>query len=520
MTNRGNPESRRWIIGEALGEEEERLGEPFIGRSGDLLRNTLSSFNSSIDNYYVDNIYPYRPPNNNFDLVRNTPKLTESINTLKEKIERYKPELILCLGAIPLEFLYNKKSIISWAGSIVQYNNDTKLLFNLHPAFILRTPKLQPIFSFFIERFINDDLSPPEAIETIVCEDDKYVGDILKAEYLACDIESKRNSLEIVCHGFAVSGGRAYVFHHTASTLPIINLIYSSTTPKVFHNGFFYDIIMLQENKITVNNVIGDTIIQAHVINPDLPRDLGLLTSVYTRQPYYKKTLDTNEKAWSEKVITRSINDLYVYNAKDCCVTHQIYSKQQKIIEEENLKSFYEYKLKCAQAALQLSMTGMLVNPARIFQIEQGLEASLNRLQQVINTLAGYEVNVNSPKQVKELLYGWLRLKPQKSREGKITIDNTALVNLLALTKQQVEKAKTERSIREAKVNFVIIKCIQEYKKKHKILSSYIKAKLLSGKHHSVFMSSNTETDRWGASKYVDGSGLSLQTIPRGVVDI
>ena len=119
------------IIGEAPGEEEDKKNEPFVGPSGQLLRDALGQVNAG--EYTLTNIVRCRPPNN---------KVTKSAilhctQFALQEIEQYNPNQVWLMGNVPLNAVLGETGITNWNGSIVTKNNRTFVpLF--HPAYILR----------------------------------------------------------------------------------------------------------------------------------------------------------------------------------------------------------------------------------------------------------------------------------------------------------------------------------------------------------------------------------------------
>ena len=91
----GNPQAEILIIGEAPGADEDRLGLPFVGRSGHLLDKMLAAIGVNRESVYITNILPWRPPGNR------TPtdgEVAVCLPFLKRQIELIKPQVLLLLG--------------------------------------------------------------------------------------------------------------------------------------------------------------------------------------------------------------------------------------------------------------------------------------------------------------------------------------------------------------------------------------------------------------------------------------
>lgn len=98
----GNPNARLVFLGEAPGADEDRVGEPFVGRAGQLLTKIIEACTLSRDDVYIMNVLKCRPPAN-----RNpTPEEAARCRPFFEKqLEIIQPDLICCLGAIAAKTL-------------------------------------------------------------------------------------------------------------------------------------------------------------------------------------------------------------------------------------------------------------------------------------------------------------------------------------------------------------------------------------------------------------------------------
>ena len=138
----GNPQARVMFVGEAPGADEDRIGKPFMGRSGQLLDRMMTAIRLDRSSAYIANIVPWRPPGN-----RNpTP---QEVSICKPFIERQialaNPEILVCLGAPATQNLLNTKDgILKSRGRFFPYRlpdgREIKALATLHPAYLLRQP--------------------------------------------------------------------------------------------------------------------------------------------------------------------------------------------------------------------------------------------------------------------------------------------------------------------------------------------------------------------------------------------
>lgn len=135
----GNPKAAWMFVGEGPGEEEDRRGEPFVGRAGKLLDAMLRAMGLDRTTVYIANIVKCRPPGN-----RN-PGLEEAascIPYLKRQIELIEPRLIVALGAVAAQRLLETDRPVGAMRGKLHYAEhlEPPVLVTYHPAYLLRSP--------------------------------------------------------------------------------------------------------------------------------------------------------------------------------------------------------------------------------------------------------------------------------------------------------------------------------------------------------------------------------------------
>ncbi len=135
----GNRTADWMVIGEAPGAEEDRQGEPFVGRAGQLLNAMLKAIGLARDEVYIANILKSRPPQNR------DPKPDEVAACepfLLRQIQLIQPRIILALGRIAAQNLLKTATPIGkLRGQRYTYRGTTiPLVVTYHPAYLLRTP--------------------------------------------------------------------------------------------------------------------------------------------------------------------------------------------------------------------------------------------------------------------------------------------------------------------------------------------------------------------------------------------
>jgi uracil-DNA glycosylase len=127
------------VIGEAPGADEDRQGEPFVGRAGQLLNAMLRAIGFARSDVYIANILKCRPPNNR------DPKPEEAATCtpyLEQQIGLIAPRAILAVGRIAAQWLLQSDAPIGrLRGQVFRYGKSrTPLVVTYHPAYLLRSP--------------------------------------------------------------------------------------------------------------------------------------------------------------------------------------------------------------------------------------------------------------------------------------------------------------------------------------------------------------------------------------------
>jgi DNA polymerase len=133
----GNTNARLVFLGEAPGADEDRLGEPFVGRAGQLLTKIIEACKMRREDVYIMNVLKCRPPNN-----RN-PLPEESHNCAgfrRRQLELVNPEFVCCLGAIAAQAFLNTTATIGKLRGRVHLHEGRKVVCTYHPAYLLRNP--------------------------------------------------------------------------------------------------------------------------------------------------------------------------------------------------------------------------------------------------------------------------------------------------------------------------------------------------------------------------------------------
>ena len=134
----GDRQARLMVVGEAPGAEEDRQGEPFVGRAGQLLNSMLRAAGFARSQVYIANILKCRPPNNRDPRPE---EVEHCLPYLSRQLELIDPALILCVGRIAAQNLLGTDVTIGrLRGTVHRLSTGRPVVVTYHPAYLLRSP--------------------------------------------------------------------------------------------------------------------------------------------------------------------------------------------------------------------------------------------------------------------------------------------------------------------------------------------------------------------------------------------
>ncbi len=508
----GNGSARLAIVGSHPGFEEADEGIPFVGASGRLLAQGLDEAGSSIGEIYRTNVFKYLPPEGE---IKNVPQaeLDSARDDLKAELEALGPTAVLSVGDLALYTLTGKTGIQNWRGSILRprYGN-FKVIPTIHPVNLFNRGKRKAIpyrwwavIKLDIARAVEEsrtshwDIADPK-IDIVKSSDRLYsLFEMYKDKDLwASDIETPRQVPG--CIGFAPSRNHAW-------SVPLLNLGSLLANPiserelvniwiaviKFFNNQLPFRKIPIKliganwkfdEKKLrdlcgithARESFFADTGMMAKVVLPEFETNLGFLTSIYTKQPYYK---------WEgrEFDISRdSFEKLMSYNARDCATTHWVWKELDEALEQMGCKElYYDYVHKLHYFYSDIEDVGIpFKEEGRAGLIQLYLQKHL-ALQKEIEQMTGipkFNSNSNGANgQVANLLQT-MKFKKRDSYDE----DN--------MVEMMTSEAKTPQMYR-------ILELISTDRKVKKQITTYFPVPLdFDGRLHTTFRPDGTESNR------------------------
>lgn len=332
------------ILGEAPGADEEAQGRPFVGASGHLLRTKLApDAGIDLDQWHILNVFSARPPANNLDAwtanktelkklgidfqhlgppIRNRYVLPEHQHHVEEtraRLEQLKPDFILALGGVSLWLLTGDAAVGTYRGTIFKTPWGSALA-TYHPAAILRQYSFLPIawadmrkVALHLEGKLPAPLRRTFYVNPTFAEiGSVYARFMANPEWtLGVDIETgpKTEMMTTIAFSTPTLGiclpiwnketGQSFwpSVQEEARAWRWIERFAALPNPKVLQNAT-YDLQWLLDGPLAIRlkNVADDTSVLQHAIQPELPKALGTLSSLYLSEPSWKQMRVSNKE--------------------------------------------------------------------------------------------------------------------------------------------------------------------------------------------------------------------------------
>ena len=352
---------------------------------------------------------------------------------------------------------------------------------------------------------LNDSKSIYQRIESFE-ELKLLVEKMMKQEIVAFDTETEGlNALETDIVGISFSWQKGIGYYlpiknnksvHEKSFEILRPFFESTEIIKVGHNIKF-DIQVLHKYNVKVSSPIYDTMVAHYLINPDMRHNLDTLSESYLNySPISIESLIGKKGKNQISMRDVSIDKITDYASEDADITLQLKSIFDKEIEVNNLgKIFYDIEIPMINVLSEMETEGIKIDISFLEKLDKEFEEDLEKLKKEIFKKSGEEFNLNSPKQLGEILFDKLKLvsKPKKTKTGQYSTSEEVLSSLANDHK--------------------IIEDILEWRSLDKLQNTYVKSlpnevSSLTNRVHSSFNQTVTTTGR------LSSNNPNLQNIP------
>lgn len=589
---RGTTRSRVAFFGEAPGETEDNLGIPFVGLAGKQFDRALYAAAVPRADAWISNILPCRPPGNNIDSF----EAIEAMECCRPGLEQ---ELTFLAGegiSVLVPLGNHSKCVLApeadagimrVRGSVYS-DGDFAILPTIHPSFFARTggyyKKQESTVSMRLIwyedfrkalRIARVGFSLPEEAFLLYPQVEDVEEFFQTDGPLAVDIETAGgftpDKCDIFMIGFAADSSRALCvpffkqgylpYWHNGELREVRALLNQAFREHdlLFQNALF-DVPILQYKGFTVpwSRVKHDTMLLHHSLNPELPHDIGFITSLYGMTPY-----------WKDKRIGRisemADDEARTYNLRDCVVLHQITPPMLEDLDaygDGPISVYTNEAMKLIKPVGKMHLNGVYLDQSRLDKFIEEKRTELQNLEKDLKRIASlpecfnlssddelrwffFEVPPGKFKKIDELpgkkrkdtkVYRQLldlqtirdTVRPlyvlpnpgkrPKTESGSLSVDDGARLSyriklqneLSLLEKRKIVTDQVRADKRALQRLLDWLAKFEEYKTLSKVLSTYAKFPVWSdGRMHSRFNIHGTATGR------LSSRDPNLQNIPK-----
>lgn len=451
------------FFGEAPGQHEEDSGRPFVGPAGKFLSWALGEAGIFRHQIWLSNAILCRPPKNKIDSLEGQGALhkcklgfmEEVLYLIQEGIKVFVPlggtaakafgldgSILKIRGSVYHRLLCeNGKGLFFWdkakqekLAPSIKILGELTVLPTMHPSYLMRKQysgrkgranpkyiwiadlkKVQEVLQGTWQEAKEDFLTNPSLQDV-----ENFVAYVRKEKpLLALDIEttgfSRKYAREVVI-GFApndVQGicipvlkekGKEY---WPPEQWPKVKALVEELLqgPLMLQNALF-DILFLQRRgyKVQMSAVKHDIMVMHHTLNPELPHDLGFITSIYGKTAYWKDEFLNREIS----ILEMDQKQMREYNLRDCIVLHQILPELSRDLQEAGLEQIYEEEaIPLLDPVGEMISNGVLFDTKRQAQLKRKYEKKQKELEEELRTLVELpkEFNLDSKDDLRWLLY-------------------------------------------------------------------------------------------------------------------
>jgi uracil-DNA glycosylase family 4 len=526
------------IVGEGPGYDEERLGQPFVGTSGQELNRMLGEAGILRSECFCTNVLNERHTGDVEDLVERgkkcppgflayrgvwaAPKLVAAAKRLDAELAIAQPKIIIAVGNIALFVLTGHWGIKSWRGSRLVCANTRPggwLVPTYNPSAVLRQWSIRAQVVQDLRRAadlrigtqvpaVGDFAIPGSPSEAILILEKQLERALLAPIYLSVDIETRAQ--QIACTGIAWSETSAVCIPSMISHAPywwcseaeealiVLKMRELLTHPnvRVIGQNFLYDAQYFIRRWKFLPNIWFDTMIGHHATFNTLPKGLDFLSAMYAKDHVYWKD---ESKDWDPAV---GEMQLWLYNCKDAVITYEVAFEIIQTATSLGTLDNVEFQHSLFLPALYAMHTGVPIDGTKRAKFGGKLVEEMVNRQREIDQIVGHPLSPRSPKQLATFFYSDLKLPPVKNRKtGAVTTNREAL----------------EILERKEPLVIPITSRIEALRSLGVFNSTFVCAALdRDGRMRCSFNVAGTTTYRWSSSSNAWGTGTNLQNLPKG----
>ena len=468
------------IIGEAPGADEERVGEPFVGVSGQELNRMLQEAGILRSECFLTNIARIRPLGNQIEqfiavkkkditpahrLLRDKyvlQPILDGFEMLKTELESVKPQVIIPLGNLAMWALTGKWGVTKWRGSmlrtdsLISQTRSYRVIPTYHPAAVLRQWDWRSIAINDLrraKRYRDEDypipgwnfIIRPSFAQAIAVLDKLYLRACHESIPLRLSFDLETRAGHTACAGISWTLKDAICiplmcvenkegYWQPAEEAEIVFRIYRLLTHKnveVVGQNLLYDSQYTYRHWHFIPRVKQDTMISQHAIFSDLPKSLAFQASMYCNFYIYWKD---EGKDWAKNM---GEDQLWAYNCQDCVYTDEAGRAELATVKQLGLEPVHDFQQRLFWPVLQAMCRGVRIDKAKRNELINEVQNEIAEREQFLKDVLGHPLNPRSPLQMNKLFYTDLgqpviMTRAKKGVPGHVTCDDEALQKIAA----------------------------------------------------------------------------------------
>lgn len=383
-------------MAEAPGASEAEAGKPLVGTAGSWLRGRYDETRGAWSGGLLGragirdadctklNVINCRPPDNVFPTsaeARSYISPEDALEVVNHCLNAHvwpvvrgrSYRRIILLGEKALRFLTGKtEGITIWRGSPLPLvgESEPSCIPTLHPAYIARSQYMLPAVISDLKKSL---VIPPERYNTEVSLADLRAFD---ARRFAFDIETNMETGAITMIGLSAKPFEALCVPWGDAYRSELARIFRDAEEAIGHNCIQFDLPVLRDNGVALGPgvQVWDTMLMQHLLQPDLPHDLGFVGSLFTNKPAWKHLPSKHDG-------TRESSE-ELYNCRDTDATLQCWQQLRPLLASQELDSLYRLvQVPLARLCRSMYETGITLDPSRVGVVREKLKEEMRELE-------------------------------------------------------------------------------------------------------------------------------------------
>ncbi|MCZ2085609.1 MAG: DNA polymerase I, partial [Flavobacteriales bacterium] len=324
------------------------------------------------------------------------------------------------------------------------------------------------------------------------------VRNLIAQNAVSFDIETTTEdemTAELIGLSFSYKNGLAYYIplsekrEEVLETLEIFRPFFEKQDVLKIGHNIKFDFKVLKQYGITVEGLLFDTMIAHYLLNPDGRHVMEYLSEMYLNyKPISLESLVGKKGKNQGNLRSVSLQEQTEYASEDADLAFRLYQVFAPQLKKENLEDlFFKVEMPLMKVLAKMELEGIALDKKWLEQESIDLENDLRQLEKTIFELSGEEFNMNSPKQLGEVLFEKMQLDPKakKTKSGQYATSEDILQKLSS--KHEIIKHILEyRTYQKLKSTYVDALPLQIDKNDHRVHTNFSQTTAATGRLASV----------------------------------